>query len=122
MFISEFQERKEVIDLSRPSVRGLAYLLRHSELWPKGFEFNYLSQVTCAIGLAATYWHLRDFTSVCTTEALGLSNGAARAIFMSRSSSGFRGHSPLDIAETLDQYSVSPTAFEKQYGARFEWH
>ncbi len=48
----------EVIDLRRPSLRGLAYLLRHKELWPEGFEFDYYDPFSCAIGLGRRVWNV----------------------------------------------------------------
>lgn len=43
-------------DLSKPSIRGLAWLLRHPERWPVGFEFDYGQCSRCAMGLAAQVW------------------------------------------------------------------
>lgn len=43
-------------DLSVPSLRNLAYLLRHQELWPDGFEWNYCRTSTCAVGLSWCFW------------------------------------------------------------------
>lgn len=44
-------EKKE-----EPSLALLAYKLRHPEEWPEGFEFDYCSQWTCAMGLACAMW------------------------------------------------------------------
>jgi hypothetical protein len=40
-------------DLSQPSVQALAYLLRHPELWPADFRFDFFDLDRCAIGLAS---------------------------------------------------------------------
>jgi hypothetical protein len=34
------------------SLSGLSYALRHPETWPPGFEFDYIHDKTCAMGLA----------------------------------------------------------------------
>jgi hypothetical protein len=44
------------IDLENFSFPGLIFLLRHRELWPKGFEWNFLNCHTCAMGLIHRQW------------------------------------------------------------------
>lgn len=44
-------------DLSQPTLSGLAWLLRHKEAWPEGFQWDYRFCETCAIGLAARLWY-----------------------------------------------------------------
>lgn len=46
------------IDLSKPSLEALSFLLRHRELWPKGFEWGYGECVSCAMGLAVSLWSI----------------------------------------------------------------
>lgn len=46
----------ETVPLDCPSIKGLAYLLRHRELWPKGFRWDYNSRNRCAIGLMTRFW------------------------------------------------------------------
>jgi hypothetical protein len=43
-------------DLTVPSLANLAYLLRHRELWPAGFHWNYAMSSCCALGLARRRW------------------------------------------------------------------
>jgi hypothetical protein len=45
-----------VPNLTTPSLVGLAYLLRHKELWPKDFVWSYRTSNKCAIGLASAFW------------------------------------------------------------------
>jgi hypothetical protein len=45
-----------VPNLTTPSLVGLAYLLRHKELWPRGFDWNYNASQTCAVGLSYQFW------------------------------------------------------------------
>lgn len=49
-------ERNFAPDLSKPSLTGLSYLLRHRELWPEGFNFYFMRCEDCAIGLAHRVW------------------------------------------------------------------
>jgi hypothetical protein len=76
-------------DLSKPSPAALAYILRHKELWPPGFEFDYSDCCYCAMGLADQLWQIPcgsgDY-SVCrgTAVALGISHESAIHIFTLR--------------------------------------
>ena len=45
------------VDIGRPSMRALAHLLRHQELWPERFHWDYTRCETCAMGLAARLWN-----------------------------------------------------------------
>jgi hypothetical protein len=59
MYLEEKNEPKAldlVPDISTPSLKGLAYLLRHRELWPKHFEWSFRSGCRCAIGLSSKFW------------------------------------------------------------------
>lgn len=44
------------IDLSKPSLSGLSYLLRNNAIWPIGFKWDFSTTETCALGLASEYW------------------------------------------------------------------
>lgn len=56
---TELLEQLELLDLyDGPSLKRLSYLLRHQELWPKGFEWYYSDCDRCAIGLTVTFWKL----------------------------------------------------------------
>lgn len=39
-----------------PTLKSLAYLLRHPEFWPEGFEWNFRYGNCCAMGLARKVW------------------------------------------------------------------
>jgi hypothetical protein len=45
------------IALNQPSALGLAHILRHKKLWPKGFKWDYLDTDKCAIGMMAHLWY-----------------------------------------------------------------
>lgn len=38
------------------SLKGLAYILRHKEYWPKDFEWEFSNCGKCAMGLAVQIW------------------------------------------------------------------
>lgn len=42
--------------LACPSLENLAYVLRHSEMWPKAFEWHFGRFSCCAVGLAQEFW------------------------------------------------------------------
>lgn len=44
------------VDLSKPSLRGLIWLLRNPSAWPEDFRWNYETHMTCACGLASIFW------------------------------------------------------------------
>jgi len=103
-----------VPDLSHPSGAGLSYLLRHRELWPKGFNWDYGNFKTCAIGLAQEVW-VEDFKNVpqcsfgqASTYAgdmgdyFGLSPSNARWVFRMSYPSGDYP-TPIEVANRLDK-------------------
>ena len=45
--------------LAKPSLEGLAYALRHPQVWPEGFKWSYAHCETCAMGMAVELWSLR---------------------------------------------------------------
>ena len=44
-------------DLTTPTLAGLAWLLRHKEAWPEGFEWEFGDCFRCGMGLAARVWN-----------------------------------------------------------------
>ncbi len=52
------QEIENFDILNKPSLERLSYLLRHEELWPKGFLWGFQWCGSCAIGLAVTVWEI----------------------------------------------------------------
>lgn len=44
------------IDLDRPSLAALSYILRHPDTWPKDFIWNFGDCYQCAMGLAHRLW------------------------------------------------------------------
>lgn len=46
---------RELVD-STPSLATLAHVLRHKELWPAGFTWDFGCRQHCAMGLASQLW------------------------------------------------------------------
>jgi hypothetical protein len=68
------------IDLTYPSLRALAYVLRHPELWPPGFSWDFArtgDDCGCAIPLSHHLWP--DFSLLDATP------GTFEAIFLAGS-------------------------------------
>jgi hypothetical protein len=51
-----FDALPEKPDLSVPSVRGLAWLLRRQDQWPVRFDWNFAACSACAMRLAWEQW------------------------------------------------------------------
>ena len=47
-----------------PSLKNLAYLLRHKKMWPKGFSWYYPNTAHCAEGLACQYWGNEEYRKI----------------------------------------------------------
>lgn len=72
-------EAEQLLDLSRPSLRGLSFLLRHKELWPAGFVWDYGYCDSCAMGLARDLWGVDIpgkgfFTQIADAFGIGMEN------------------------------------------------
>jgi hypothetical protein len=52
-----YVDTKESISVTpSPSLRNLAYVLRHEELWPTGFTWNYRYTDCCGMGISQLLW------------------------------------------------------------------
>lgn len=49
-------EADQLLDLGKPSLEALSFMLRHREMWPAGFEWRWAKCETCAMGLACRLW------------------------------------------------------------------
>jgi hypothetical protein len=93
---------------NQPSLRTLSFVLRHSELWPAGFEWYYGSCHTCAMGLARRLWdeRVKQPTLVCMMEVFGINSRAAGQIFCS-AYDRWSDITPEMVADRID--SILPT-------------
>jgi hypothetical protein len=55
MFV-DTQETSFLHDLSKPSMEALSHILRHEEMWPEGFKWDFGGCYSCAMGLAHAIW------------------------------------------------------------------
>lgn len=98
--MSTHRDRLRVLNNNHPTTADLAYLLRHRELWPKDFKWDYTSRSCCAIGL---------FHAVWPNENMGwlkLSDRQFTAIFYSAGELSYSYHwaetTPEWVAEQLE--------------------
>jgi hypothetical protein len=96
------------VDLDKPTVAGLIYLLRHQELWPAGFEWNVFEHDKCAIGLMQVYWNIQVpngatiwLSSMEAADILGMSHDTAYDVFINE----LDGATAHDIANRLEAAS-----------------
>ena len=103
-------ESDALLDLSKPSLESLAWLLRHREMWPKGFEWDYMHCPTCAMGMAYALWCDQNILSPCPSEmqrVFGMSEISSRQIFMDADCKrGIRlgNVTPEMVADDIDAY------------------
>jgi len=89
-------------NLSKPTVTGLAYILRHKEEWPDNFEWDFSHHRGCALEIInATWVGGRDIVTIFDAASLlGIPNFVAAKIFLE---SGDREEvSPEHIATALE--------------------
>jgi hypothetical protein len=85
MFV-DTKETSFLQDLTKPSLEALSHILRHKELWPTGFEWNYGFCYSCAMGLAGELWDVfvprnPDAAVLNVSKAFGISRKVAGNIF-----------------------------------------
>jgi hypothetical protein len=94
------------IDLTKPSLPALAYLLRHEELWPEGFEYDWRTVKRCGMGLVMAVWP--SYVSLTTTyamvEVFGIDHSTALDIFIN-----YTVHEPRKMADRIDRLTKVPT-------------
>ena len=87
------------VDLTEPSLPGLAYLLRHRELWPAGFKWFYPDVNRCAVGLFAAKWGYPHGRKPLRA-LMKWDEDAYASIFMNI----FRSWRPEGVANRIDKY------------------
>src|SRR4051812_15081819 len=98
----KWQDGQTKIDLSKPSLQALAYILRHRELWPEGFRWEFTDCTKCAMGLAIRLWHIHD--SPCTgtmCEYFPISRPEAHHLFLGYSHPSI---TPEMVADRIESY------------------
>ena len=108
----------------KPTLSGLSYLLRHEDLWPPGFEWNFRYGDQCAMGLASRVWPAYypadEKLSVCTMRAFNLTRLRLMTIFISKAGKGLRSDGlfsrmssvkPEQVADHIDRYISKQDVF-----------
>lgn len=77
------REVERLLAIGEPSLKSLSHVLRHQELWPAGFEWNYGGCDTCAMGLANNLWeeHIIYPDSGAMSRAFDINLSVAGRIF-----------------------------------------
>jgi hypothetical protein len=90
----------------REGLRKMAHLLRHAELWPKGFSWRYSKCERCAIGLANSLWPQTSTHVFEKDFEMGSRQGHLLTIGMNHviGKSGMDSVSPEDVADSIDRY------------------
>lgn len=92
-------------DLTKPTLEGLSWLLRHREAWPEGFEWDFYDCRTCAMGLLTRIVFGAPFTTLeyslnWIQYYFGMDRVSSRRIFRI----GRYPDTPEAIADLIDEY------------------
>lgn len=95
----------------KPTLESLSYALRHQEMWPPGFVWNYRHCRTCALGLAAALWSLpmppsRYLWCDIMEDLVSMPSAKTAAIFLAHgmNESTVITRLPTDVADDIDRY------------------
>ena len=108
-------EKEQLFDLTKPSLKGLAYILRHKELWPKKFRWDFAVCERCAMGMAVKLWNYKTYYGhvAATANKFRISIPDARAMFcyespympMDENGNRLPGNvTPEMVADRIDKY------------------
>jgi hypothetical protein len=104
-------EAERLFAIGEPSLKNLSHVLRHQELWPDGFEWDYASCHSCAMGLAHQLWSLVDSpNSHVIARVFGMPPGLAGRIFggnhtlCTYGTAYFPDVTPEMVADQIDAY------------------
>ena len=113
---TELLEQLEILDLiDGPSLERLSYLLRHQELWPKGFSWHYSDCDRCAIGLTVAFWKLNPNDVYVYTYDI-----ARKALKMNMANFDPIFYQPYLKEGGLVTYAVSPEMVADKIDAHLE--
>lgn len=106
----DFSPQPVVVSSPPQTLEGLAYVLRHQELWPVGFKWDYGYCDTCAMGLATALWcpKVKYPGSSEVMRLLGTPRSDhLKGIFVNLHKyvpKKFSSIGPEDVADALDRY------------------
>ena len=87
----------------KEGLRKLAYVLRHKELWPAGYRWDYACHGKCAMGISASIFKVGRYGHAHTghmAKAFGLANAESEELFLGQE----MGASANDIADAIVRY------------------
>lgn len=107
----DFPSQPEVLAPEK-TLKGLAFALRHHELWPREFKWDYTECKSCAMGLAVQLWNLSGGECTYTlarafSEDIRDFDRSTLDIFCGLSSKLHKKMccvTPEDVADALDEY------------------
>lgn len=107
-------------DLAQPSLRALSFVLRHPQLWPKDFRWQFRECTNCAMALAARFWAIRDYIPDShlaphqMATAFNVPQEVARSLFIGPAERGLDYEyrpgirvgdvTPEHVADAIDQF------------------
>lgn len=104
----------DVMPTDKPTLESLSYLLRHEEMWPAGFKWNFGHCDTCAMGMIVRLVGGRpeeaDRHEIEQTvdKTLGISRTERSYLFDRRAIEDLGGNAtPTQIADRIDAYLAS---------------
>jgi hypothetical protein len=105
-----FDSTPQLPDISTPTVANLVWVLRHREVWPQGFQWNYGDCDHCAMGLAARLWsEIVSANTYTLAVALNITHFQSQEAFLNAClDKHMRDISPDDVADMLEQISGAP--------------
>lgn len=102
-------------ETNKPSLERLSYILRHKELWPEGFEWDFSSCRQCAMGMARDLWWRGENTGVVEiADKFDLPFSVSKMMFLAPAKkwygrSSMRAVTPKMVADRIDAYLENPT-------------
>ena len=88
---------------AEPTLESLAWTLRHPEIWPKGFTWDYTFWQNCAIGLAVRIWP-QIHSELHLAKSLHMPDAVFCQIFYYLKFSNIREVTPEIVAKAIEDY------------------
>jgi hypothetical protein len=101
-------------DTDKPSLERLSYVLRHKELWPEGFQWDFSVCVQCAMGMARDLWWKGETAGLTEISyKFDLAYPDSKSMFLAPANKWYgksmRAVTPNMVADRIDAYLANPT-------------
>ncbi len=96
------------LSMDRPSLTGLAHVLRHPEMWPADFRWDYTDCANCGIGLSRQLW--TEAADKPLNAVFSIDEKTTQALFYEVRKRGFAemsATSAVNVADAIDAYLAS---------------